>query len=48
MQYKPVHVGTHSLSLCYGGVEVPGSPKFKVIPNIDVSQIKVEGLESSK
>lgn len=48
VQYKPVQVGPHSLSLCYGGVEVPGSPKFKVIPNIDVSQIKVEGLESSK
>lgn len=48
VQYKPAHVGSHSLSLCYGGVEVPGSPKFKVIPNIDVSQIRVEGLESSK
>lgn len=40
--------GTYSTNLLYGGLKVPMSPKVTVAPPVDVSKIKVDGLEPSK
>lgn len=49
VDYEPVNGGNHILTLHYGGLKVPNTPKkFKVIPNIDVTKIRVDGLEPSK
>ncbi|XP_031347323.1 filamin-A isoform X1 [Photinus pyralis] len=46
VDYETPHSGTHSVTLHYGGFNVPSTPiKFKVEPNVDVSKIKVDGLE---
>ncbi|CAH1153671.1 unnamed protein product [Phaedon cochleariae] len=46
VDYETIHTGTHTLTLQYGGQKVPTTPiKFKVQPNVDVSKIKVDGLE---
>nr|XP_049463385.1 filamin-A isoform X5 [Anopheles coluzzii] len=42
----PLH-GTYSTNLLYGGLKVPMSPKVTVAPPVDVSKIKVDGLEPS-
>ncbi|XP_040159762.1 filamin-A isoform X5 [Anopheles arabiensis] len=39
--------GTYSTNLLYGGLKVPMSPKVTVAPPVDVSKIKVDGLEPS-
>lgn len=49
VDYVPQQAGTHSVTLQYGGHKVPSTPLlFKVQPNVDVSKIKVDGLEPSK
>lgn len=47
--YVAPHAGNYTLNVQYGGVHVPQSPlKIQVAPQVDVSKIKVEGLERSK
>lgn len=49
VDYEAPQSGNYSVTLDYGGLRVPTTPiKFKVEPNIDVSKIKVDGLEPSK
>lgn len=49
VDYEAPRSGTHSCTLRYEGEQVPSTPiKYKVIPNVDVSKIKVDGLEPSK
>ncbi|XP_068916696.1 filamin-A isoform X4 [Tenebrio molitor] len=46
VDYETHFTGIHTVTLHYGGVRVPTTPlKFKVHPNVDVSKIKVDGLE---
>lgn len=41
--------GDYSLQCRYGDVQIPQSPlKIRVPSNVDVSKIKVDGLETSK
>ncbi|XP_057654407.1 filamin-A isoform X1 [Diorhabda carinulata] len=48
VDYETVLAGIHRLTVHYGGQKVPSTPiKFKVEPNVDVSKIKVDGLEPS-
>lgn len=44
----PPYIGTYSTNLIYGGAKCPTPPKVHVAPLIDVSKIKVDGLEPSK
>lgn len=49
IDYVPTSTGVHSLNCTYGGVKVPVSPiKINVQSPVDVSKVKVEGLESRK
>lgn len=49
VDYEAPQSGNHTATLHYGGLKVPSTPvKFKVQPNVDVSKIKVDGLEPSK
>ncbi|XP_050067856.1 filamin-A isoform X4 [Anopheles maculipalpis] len=43
----PPLAGTYSTNLLYGGLKVPLSPKVTVSAPVDVSKIKVDGLEPS-
>ncbi|CAL1528168.1 unnamed protein product [Lymnaea stagnalis] len=46
VEYEPKSPGTYTVLVYFAGKEVPQSPiKVKVEPNIDVSKIKVVGLE---
>ncbi|XP_044766045.1 filamin-A isoform X1 [Coccinella septempunctata] len=46
VEYVAPKSGNYSASLFYGGLKVPNTPKkIKVQPNVDVSKIKVDGLE---
>ncbi|XP_060516412.1 filamin-A isoform X2 [Cylas formicarius] len=46
VDYEAPQSGTYTVTLHYGGLKVPSTPvKFKVQPNVDVSKIKVDGLE---
>lgn len=47
-QVIPPTSGTYSLHMTYGGSKVPGSHKVVVTAPIDVSKVKVDGLEPSK
>ncbi|KAK5639704.1 hypothetical protein RI129_012196 [Pyrocoelia pectoralis] len=48
VDYETPQSGNHSVMLQYGGFKVPSTPiKFTVEPNVDVSKIKVDGLEPS-
>ena len=41
--------GMHCISVLFGDSEIPASPiKVNVEPSVDVSKIRVEGLETSK
>lgn len=40
--------GSYTANLIYGGLKVPVSPKVHVKPIVDVSKVKVDGLEPSK
>lgn len=44
----PPAIGSYSTNMVYGGLKVPVPPKVHVAPAIDVSKIKVDGLEPSK
>lgn len=49
VDYVAHNPGLHTCTVLYGGQKVPSTPiKFKVIPSVDVSKIKVDGLEPSK
>lgn len=49
VEYEAPQSGNHCVNVDYGGFRVPTTPiKFKVEPNVDVSKIKVDGLEPSK
>lgn len=43
----PPLAGTYTTNLVYGGLKVPIAPKVTVNPAVDVSKIKVDGLEPS-
>ncbi|XP_050314750.1 filamin-A isoform X2 [Anthonomus grandis grandis] len=46
VDYEAPQSGNYSVTLDYGGLRVPTTPvKFRVEPNVDVSKIKVDGLE---
>lgn len=47
--YLPKDVGTYNVNLLYSGEPVPLTPiKVHVLPAIDISKVKVDGLEPSK
>lgn len=49
VDYEPRQAGSHSCTINYGGQRVPSTPlKFKINPIVDVSKIRVDGLEPSK
>lgn len=49
IDYVPTGTGVHSLNCTYGGVKVPVSPiKINVQSSVDVSKVKVDGLEPRK
>lgn len=46
IEYEPKAVGTYTVNVIFADKEIPTSPyKVKVEPNIDVSGVKVLGLE---
>ncbi|XP_017775738.1 PREDICTED: filamin-A isoform X2 [Nicrophorus vespilloides] len=46
VDYEPPSAGNHSMTLHYSGEKVASTPvKFAVVPNVDISKIKVDGLE---
>ncbi|XP_066588237.1 filamin-A isoform X2 [Prorops nasuta] len=48
VDYTTAQPGTYSVNLNYGGLKVPQCPiKVTVQPHVDVSKIKVDGLEPS-
>lgn len=49
VEYVPSAPGVQTVNVSYGGIAVPQSPiKVPVKPHIDVTKIKVDGLEPSK
>lgn len=44
----PPQIGTYSTHIKYGGKDIPAQPKVHVTPAVDVSKVKVDGLEQSK
>lgn len=48
VELAATQTGTYTTNLFYGGVKVPTSPKTNVNPPIDVTKVKVDGLEPSK
>lgn len=48
VELTPDLPGTYTTNLTYGGLKVPFNKKSVVSPSIDVSKVKVEGLEQSK
>ena len=49
MEYEPKSPGQYTVLVYFANAEVPQSPiKVKVEPNIDVSGVKVVGLEPSE
>lgn len=49
VDYVPPQPGNYTVNLNYGGLKVPKSPlKVNVQPHVDVSKIKVDGLEPSE
>lgn len=49
VDYVAPQPGTHTVNLKYGSLKVPQCPiKINVQPHVDVSKIKVDGLESSE
>ncbi|XP_011631143.1 filamin-A isoform X4 [Pogonomyrmex barbatus] len=48
VDYMPPQPGNYTVNLNYGGLKVPQCPiKVNVQPHVDVSKVKVDGLESS-
>lgn len=48
VEVTPPETGSYTTNLFYGGLKVPTSPKTNVNPPIDVTKVKVDGLEPSK
>lgn len=49
IDYVPASSGVHILNCTYGGVKVPDTPiKINVQSPVDLSKVKVEGLETRK
>lgn len=49
VDYEVPAAGDYSLHCRYGDVQIPQSPlKIRVPSNVDVSKVKVDGLETSK
>ena len=49
VNYAPEAPGDYNVAVKFGGKEIPKSPiPVKVIPDVDVSKIKVKNLEPSK
>lgn len=49
VDYMPPQPGNYTVNLNYGGLKVPQCPiKVNVQPHIDVSKVKVDGLEPSE
>ena len=49
ISYTPKLPGVHCISVLFGDHEIPMSPiKVNVEPSVDVSKIRVEGLDTSK
>lgn len=44
----PPVAGTYTTNMTYGGVRVPVAPTVRVAAAVDVSKIKVDGLEESE
>lgn len=44
----PPQNGTYTTHIKYGGKDIPAQPKVCVTPAVDVSKVKVDGLEQSK
>ena len=48
-QYTPEGPGEYAVAVKYAGQEIPKSPiPVRVIPSVDVSKIKIDGLQESK
>lgn len=43
--YVAPEPGNYTVNLTYGGLKVPQTPKVNVLPSVDVSKIRVDGLE---
>lgn len=49
IEYEPQSVGVYTVNVIFGENDIPTSPyTVRIEPNIDVSGIRVEGLESGK
>lgn len=48
VELSPTEAGSYTTNLFYGGLKVPTSPKTIVNPPIDVTKVKVDGLEPSE
>lgn len=49
IDYVPTSSGIHNLNCTYGGVKVPNCPiKINVQSSVDLSKVKVDGLETSE
>lgn len=49
VEFTPSQPGTYLLTAFYTGLPVPQSPlRLQVVPRVDASKIKVEGLDRSK
>ena len=49
IEYEPKTVGQYTASVFFADQEIPSSPyKIVIQPSIDVSKVKVQGLEPSK
>lgn len=48
VELTPPGTGSYTTNLHYGGLKVPFTPKVVINPAVDVSKIKVDGLEPSK
>lgn len=49
VDFEPTTVGTLSASVFFADQEIPSSPyKIQVEPSVDVSKVKVQGLNNSK
>ena len=49
VDYSAPDPGTYTVNLNYGGLKVPQCPlKVNVQPHVDVSKVKVDGLQPSK
>lgn len=48
IEVTPPATGSYTTNLVYGGLKVPVAPKVYVSPAVDVSKIKVDGLEPSE